>query len=133
MTVGAPRRKAARGARAKPVQPVKRLVLLAGGRRAPVAPKAEEPFHEPVSPDRRLRIPLGLREQLPSGARRIGRMALPARPRLAQRLWRATRPWGRFVPVRSLQYAGATPASLRARRHGSRDDLAHADRLAAGA
>ena len=83
-----------------------------------------------VPSDRRVRLPLRLREQLPDRTRRVGRMALPAPSRLAERLRGPARPLGRFVPLRTLEHHGPPPPPLHPRHHGGRDHLAHPDGLA---
>ena len=60
--------------------------------------------YEHLSADRRLRIPVGLREQLPGGAGRFGRVAVPAPAGLAERVRRAAGPHRRDVPVRPGQH-----------------------------
>ena len=100
------------------------------GRRSGPAPGAGGPGHERVPPHRRVRLPVRLREQLPDRPGRLRRVALPAPPRLPQRVRRPPRPLGRLLPVRPGQHPGPPPAALRPRHHGHRDDVAHPVRLA---
>ena len=61
--------------------------------------------YEHLSADRRLRILVGLREQLPGGSGRFYRVAQPAPAGLAERVRRAAGPQRRELPVRARSNA----------------------------
>ena len=75
---------------------------------------------------RRLRVPVRLRGECADRPRRRGRVALPAPPRLAERVRRAARPLGGVLPVRAdraptCPTSGATcPAPTCSRPPGTR-------------
>ena len=64
---------------------------------------------------------------------RVGRLAVPARLRLAQRVRQPARPRRRVVPVRAVRDQRADRPHLRAGHQRADDHVAHPRRVAAGA
>ena len=83
-----------------------------------------------VPADRRLRVPVGLPHRGAGRAGRLGRLAVRARLRLAQRVREPPRPRRRLVPVRPVRHQRAHRAHLRARHQRADHHLAHPRRLA---
>ena len=113
----------------------RRLARPLGGvvSREPGAGAAERGGALAVPADRRLRVPLELPHERAGRARRLGRLALRAPLRLAQRVRHPARPPGRHLPPRPVRHQRPDGPHLRAGHERRCHDLAHADRLARGA
>ena len=85
-----------------------------------------------VPADRRLRVPVGLPHRGAGRAGRLGRLAVRARVRLAERVREPPRPRRRLVPVRPVRHQRADRAHLRARHQRADHHLAHPRRLDPG-
>ena len=96
---------------------------------APGPLRAERSVAEPVPADRRLRVPVRLREHLPDLVGRFGGVAVRAAARLAQRVRRDPGPRRRALPARALRRVGARRAALPARQPDPGDHLADPHRL----
>src|SRR4051812_32815124 len=81
------------------------------------------PHHERLPPDRRLCVPLRLRGEHARRPRRLGGVAVPPPPRLAQRVRCAARPRRGHVPLRTVTRDGAGLPPVRARDDGARDHV----------
>ena len=81
---------------------------------------------EPVSADRGLRLPVGLRDLRAGGAERQRRVDVPAAVRLAERVRRDPGPRRRHVPARPRRRRGAGRAALPAGHDGAGDELGRA-------
>ena len=90
---------------------------------------ARRPRRRPVPADRRLRVPVRLRDLCAGGAERQRGVAVPAALRLAERVRRDPRPRRRDVPARACRRRGAGGAALSPRHHGRRDELGNERRL----
>ena len=99
-------------------------------RDGPGAVCAERVVAEPVSPDRRLRVPVGLRDHLPDLVGRLGGMDVRAAARLAQRVRGHPGPRRRALPAGPVRRLGAGRAPLPAGQPDPGDHLADAHRLA---
>ena len=97
---------------------------------APVPYAAERVVAEPVSADRRLRVPVRLREHLPDLVGRFGGMAVRAAPGLPQRVRRDPGPRRRPLPAGPVRRVGARGAPLPAGQPDPGDHLADPHRLA---
>ena len=84
---------------------------------------------EPVPADRRLRIPLGLREHLPDLVGRLGGVAVRAEAGLPQRVRRDPGPRRRALPARALRRLGARCPPLPTGQPHPGDDVADPHRL----
>ena len=82
-----------------------------------------------VRADRRVRLPLGLRDDRAGRPVRQRRVALPTPARLAQRLRRDPRSRRGRLPLRPVRHPRPGRASLPAGDDGPRDELGLADRL----
>ena len=87
------------------------------------------PHPEPVPADRRLRLPVRLRDDRAGRARRQRRVAVPAADGLAERVRRAPGPRRRLVPARPDRRQGPRRPALPAGHDGARDELGHERRL----
>ena len=83
----------------------------------------------PFPPDRRLRLPVRLRDHGAGRAERQRRVDVPAADGLAERVRRDPRPRRRQLPPRSRRRGGAGGPALPARHDGARDQLGHPRRL----
>ena len=84
---------------------------------------------EPLPADRRLWLPLRLRDHGPRGAERQRGVDVPAAHGLAERVRLDPRPRRRQLPARPRRHPGPGLAALPARHDGARDQLGHARRL----
>ncbi len=84
---------------------------------------------EPVPADRRLRVPVRLRDHLPDLVGRFGRVDVRAAARLPQRVRRDPGPRRRPLPARALRRLGARRPPLPAGQPDPGDHLADPHRL----
>ena len=95
-----------------------------------VARASRFPARLAVSPDRRVRLPLGLRDLRPGRAQRRGRVDVPAPLRRPERVRRAAGPRRRHVPARPGGHDGAGRPPLPPGDERAGDELGHPPGLA---
>ncbi len=110
-------------------RPARPLAPCAVDRDGPGAVRAERRVAEPVPADRRLRVPVRLREHLPDLVGRFGGVAVRAAAGLAQRVRGHPGPRRRPLPARALRRLGARRAPLPAGQPDPGDHLADPHRL----
>ena len=96
---------------------------------APAEP-TQASAHSPFPPDRRIRVPVGLRHHRADRAGRRGGVDVPAAGRFGQRVRHAAGPVGRLLPVRPGAFPGARQPAVPAGLDGAGDDVVHRDRMA---